>query len=83
MFGNLLRECGVLNSLSETAQNVLANLITLLLGLTVAGQMTADKFVGRTLYSSWINKDTRVKRAKVKAAKADSVLKLLLFDEHH
>lgn len=45
MFGNLLRECGVLNFLSETAQNVLANLITLLLGLTVAGQMTADKFV--------------------------------------
>ncbi|MDD4850668.1 MAG: sodium ion-translocating decarboxylase subunit beta [Gemmiger sp.] len=45
MFGNLLRECGVLNSLSETAQNVLANLITILLGLTVAGQMTADKFV--------------------------------------
>src|SRR5699024_2810643 len=32
MFGNLLRECGVLNSLSDTAQNVLANLITLLLG---------------------------------------------------
>ena len=45
MFGNLLRECGVLNALSETAQNVLANLITILLGLTVAGQMTADKFV--------------------------------------
>ena len=45
MFGNLLRECGVLNSLSETAQNVLANLITIVLGLTVAGQMTADKFV--------------------------------------
>ena len=45
MFGNLLRECGVLNALSETAQNVLANLITLVLGLTVAGQMTADKFV--------------------------------------
>ena len=45
MFGNLLRECGVLNSLSETAQNVLANLITILLGLTVACQMTADKFV--------------------------------------
>ena len=45
MFGNLLRECGVLNSLSETAQNVLANLITILLGLTVASQMTADKFV--------------------------------------
>ena len=45
MFGNLLRECGVLNSLSETAQNVLTNLITIVLGLTVAGQMTADKFV--------------------------------------
>ena len=45
MFGNLLRECGVLNSLSETAQNVLANLITIVLGLTVAGQMTAEKFV--------------------------------------
>ena len=44
-FGNLLRECGVLNALSETAQNVLANLITIVLGLTVAGQMTADKFV--------------------------------------
>ena len=50
MFGNLLRECGVLNALSETAQNVLANLITIVLGLTVAGQMTADKFVkGDTL----------------------------------
>ena len=45
MFGNLLRECGVLNTLSETAQNILANLITIVLGLTVAGQMTADKFV--------------------------------------
>ncbi len=45
MFGNLLRECGVLNALSETAQNVLTNLITIVLGLTVAGQMTADKFV--------------------------------------
>ena len=45
MFGNLIRECGVLNSLSETAQNVLANLITIVLGLTVAGQMTADQFV--------------------------------------
>ena len=33
MFGNLLRECGVLNSLSETAQNVLANLITIFLGI--------------------------------------------------
>ena len=45
MFGNLLRECGVLNSLSETAQKVLANLITLFLGLTVAVRMQADKFL--------------------------------------
>ena len=39
MFGNLLRECGVLNSLSETAQNVLANLITIFLGITIATKM--------------------------------------------
>jgi oxaloacetate decarboxylase beta subunit len=45
MFGNLLRECGVLDSLSETAQNVLANLITILLGISVASQMTADQFL--------------------------------------
>ena len=45
MFGNLLRECGVLGSLSETAQNVLANLITLFLGLTVASQMRYDLFL--------------------------------------
>lgn len=45
MFGNLIRECGVLNSLSDTAQNVLANLITIFLGLTVAVQMQADKFL--------------------------------------
>ena len=45
MFGNLLRECGVLNSLSEAAQNMLANLVTLLLGLTVAARMQADAFL--------------------------------------
>lgn len=45
MFGNLLRECGVLNALSETAQKVLANLVTLLLGLTVAVSMRADAFL--------------------------------------
>ncbi len=45
MFGNLLRECGVLDNLSNTAQNVLANLITILLGISVASQMTADKFL--------------------------------------
>ena len=45
MFGNLIRECGVLDSLSDTAQKVLANLITLLLGLTVASKMTAEAFL--------------------------------------
>jgi len=45
MFGNLIRECGVLDSLSDTAQRVLANLITLLLGITVAARMTADAFL--------------------------------------
>ena len=45
MFGNLIRECGVLDSLSETAQGTLANLITLLLGITVASQMRAEKFL--------------------------------------
>ena len=45
MFGNLIRECGVLNSLSETAQNVLANLITILLGITIASRMNAAEFL--------------------------------------
>ena len=45
MFGNLIRECGVLNSLSDTAQNVLANLVTIFLGITIALQMQADKFL--------------------------------------
>lgn len=45
MFGNLIRECGVLNALSETAQNALANLITILLGLTVASRMYYDDFL--------------------------------------
>ncbi|GKH47413.1 sodium ion-translocating decarboxylase subunit beta [Anaerotruncus massiliensis (ex Togo et al. 2019)] len=45
MFGNLLRECGVLNSLSQTAQNEFANIITLLLGLTISFSMQADAFV--------------------------------------
>ena len=45
MFGNLLRECGVLGNLSNTAQNILANLITLLLGITIAFSMKADAFV--------------------------------------
>lgn len=45
MFGNLIRECGVLNSLSETAQKVLANLITIFLGITIATRMQAEDFL--------------------------------------
>ncbi len=45
MFGNLIRECGVLDSLSETAQKVLANLITIFLGITIALRMQAGEFL--------------------------------------
>lgn len=45
MFGNLIRECGVLDSLSETAQKVLANLVTLFLGITIATKMQAEYFL--------------------------------------
>ena len=45
MLGNLLRECGVLNSLSQAAQNELANIITLLLGITISFSMKAEQFV--------------------------------------
>ena len=45
MFGNLIRECGVLDSLSETAQKILANLITLFLGITIATKMQAEYFL--------------------------------------
>ncbi len=45
MFGNLVRECGVLDNLSQTAQNALANLITLFLGLTIASKMQAKDFL--------------------------------------
>jgi oxaloacetate decarboxylase beta subunit len=45
MFGNLVRECGVLGSLSDSAQKELVNLITLLLGITIAASMRADLFV--------------------------------------
>lgn len=45
MFGNLIRECGVLRSLSETAQNDLVNLITLLLGITISASMKAETFI--------------------------------------
>ncbi len=45
MFGNLIRECGVLTNLSETAQISLTNLITLLLGITISFSMQAESFV--------------------------------------
>ena len=45
MFGNLIRECGVLNSLSDTAQHVLANLVTIFLGITIAANMQAEQFL--------------------------------------
>lgn len=45
MFGNLIRECGVLNSLSETAQKVLANLVTIFLGITIATKMHYEAFL--------------------------------------
>ncbi len=47
MFGNLLRECGVLNSLAETARTTLVNLITILLGLTISFTLQAESFVRR------------------------------------
>ncbi|MEG1536035.1 MAG: sodium ion-translocating decarboxylase subunit beta, partial [Clostridia bacterium] len=45
MFGNLIRECGVLTSLSETAQSTFSNIITLLLGITISGSMRAESFI--------------------------------------
>jgi oxaloacetate decarboxylase beta subunit len=45
MFGNLLRECGVTERLSKSAQNELANLVTILLGITIGSTMSADKFL--------------------------------------
>lgn len=45
MFGNLIRECGVLESISETAQKALANLVTIFLGITIAFNMTASQFL--------------------------------------
>ena len=45
MFGNLIRECGVMKSISETAQTTLANLVTIFLGITIASQMKAADFL--------------------------------------
>ncbi len=48
MFGNLIRACGVLDRLSETAQKELANLVTLLLGITIGSTMTAEGFINKS-----------------------------------
>lgn len=45
MFGNLIRECGVLESLAKTARNELTNIVTLLLGITISFSMRAEVFV--------------------------------------
>lgn len=45
MFGNLLRECGVLDRLSATAQNELVNIVSILLGLTISVKLQADQFL--------------------------------------
>lgn len=45
MFGNLIRECGVLERLSQSAQNELGNLVTLLLGITIGSTMVAERFL--------------------------------------
>jgi oxaloacetate decarboxylase beta subunit len=45
MFGNLVRECTVLERLSVAAQNELANIVTLLLGITIGSSMTAARFL--------------------------------------
>ncbi len=49
-FGNLMRECGVVDRLSDTAQNALINIVTIFLGLSVGSKLVADKFLnGETL----------------------------------
>jgi oxaloacetate decarboxylase beta subunit len=45
MFGNLIRECGVLKRLSESAQNELANIVTILLGITIGSTMSGETFL--------------------------------------
>lgn len=45
MFGNLMRECGVVDRLSSTAQNALINIVTIFLGLAVGSKLSADKFL--------------------------------------
>ncbi|MBU1340650.1 MAG: sodium ion-translocating decarboxylase subunit beta, partial [Proteobacteria bacterium] len=45
MFGNLMRECNVVDRLSKTAQNALINIVTILLGLGVGAQLSAHQFL--------------------------------------
>lgn len=45
MFGNFLRECGILERLSKSAQNELVNVVTILLGLTIGSTMVGDQFI--------------------------------------
>lgn len=45
MFGNFAKECGVVDRLSDTAQNALINIVTICLGLTVGSKLAADKFL--------------------------------------
>lgn len=45
MFGNLIRECGVLERLSKSAQNELAGIVTLLLGITIGSTMIGGNFL--------------------------------------
>lgn len=45
MFGNLIRECGVLDRLSKSAQNELSNLVTILLGITIGSTMLGKDFI--------------------------------------
>jgi len=44
-FGNLMKECGVVNRLSDTTQNALINIVTIFLGLGVGSKMSAEKFL--------------------------------------
>lgn len=44
-FGNLMRECGVVNRLSDTTQNALINIVTIFLGLAVGSKLRADQFL--------------------------------------
>jgi Na+-transporting methylmalonyl-CoA/oxaloacetate decarboxylase beta subunit len=52
-FGNLLRECGVVERLSRAAQNEIINIVTIMLGLAVGSKLSADKFLAWRRSASW------------------------------